>query len=75
MILMALILCAIAVTQYLTSMTQRSASEKITFGVSWSIAVAACFLRAVADRGMDITTLFEPNLGRFMHILYEHWLR
>ncbi len=75
MILMAVILCAVAVTQYFSSMTQQSVSEKITFGVSWSIAVAACFLRAVTDRGMDITTLFEPNLGQFMHTVYEHWLR
>ena len=75
MILMALILCAIAVTQYFASMTSRSASEKITFCVSWSVAVAACFFRAAAGREVDITTLLEPNLGQFMHTVYEHWLR
>lgn len=75
MIVTALILCTIATIQYFASMRSRSVSEKVTFGVSWSIAVTACFLRIIGDRGLDITTLFEPNLGRFMHAVYEQWLR
>ena len=75
MILMALILCVIAAIQYFASMTQRNVSEKITFGISWAVAVAASLLGLVADKAMDITNLFEPSLGHIMHSVYEQWLK
>ncbi len=75
MILMALILCVIAVIQYFASMTQRKMSEKITFGVSWAIAVAASLLGLVVDPALDVTNLLEPSLGHFMHTVYEQWLK
>ena len=75
MILMALILCVIAAIQYFASMTQRNVSAKITFGVSWVVAVAASLLGLVTDKAMDITNLFEPSLGHIMHTVYEQWLK
>lgn len=75
MILMALILCVIAVIQYFASMTPRNVSAKITFGVSWAVAVTASLLGLVTDKAMDITNLFEPSLGHIMHTVYEQWLK
>ena len=75
MILMALILCVIVAIQYFASMTQRNVSAKITFGVSWVVAVAASLLGLVTDKAMDITNLFEPSLGHIMHTVYEQWLK
>ncbi len=75
MISMALVLGAMGTLQYFASMTHRSVGEKITFGISWTIAIAASLLGIVTAQSMDITTLFEPNLGRFMHTVYENWLK
>ena len=75
MILVALILCAVAAIQYFASMSQRTVSEKITFAVSWTVAVTASLLGFVIPKEMDITNLFEPSLGQFMHTVYEHWLK
>lgn len=75
MILTALILCAVAAIQYFASMTQRNVSAKITFGVSWAVAVTASLLGLVTDKAMDITNLFEPSLGHIMHTVYEQWLK